>query len=194
MKIVADEWMSLDGVVQAPGEKDEDPSGGFPYGGWHLPYFEPRSQTWVLDGLTAADAFLFGRRTYENFAGHWPTAGDEEQVVARPLNAKPKYVASTTLSTPLSWQNTTLLGGDAVSAVAELKRRGDGELHLIGSAALARTLIAAGLVDELRLMLDPVLLGTGKRLFPDDGGLRAWRLTDSAATSTGALLLTYARA
>ena len=192
MKIIADEWMSLDGVVQAPGAPDEDTSGGFAYGGWHLRYFDPVAQSWVLDGLTNADAFLFGRRTYDIFAAHWPAAGDEEQVVARPLNTKPKYVASRTLSRP-SWQNTTLLDGDAVDAVGELGKRDGGELHLIGSAALARTLIAAGLVDELRIMLDPVLLGAGKRLFPDDGALRAWRLTDSVTTSTGALLLTYAR-
>lgn len=194
MKIVADEWMTLDGVVQAPGAPDEDTSGGFRYGGWHLRYFDTVSQGWVLDGLTAAEAFLFGRRTYDNFAAHWPKAGEEEQVIARPLNNKPKYVASRTLTAPLAWENTTLLDGDAVPAVARLRDRRGGELHLVGSAELARTLIGADLVDELRIMLDPVLLGAGKRLFPSDGRLRAWRLADSVVTSTGALLLTYARA
>jgi dihydrofolate reductase len=194
VKIIADEWMSLDGVVQSPSGPDEDPSGGFPHGGWHVPYFDAAAQSFVLDGLTAADAFLLGRRTYETFAAHWPKAGADEQMVAVPLNSKPKYVASTTLSAPLDWANSSLLTGDATAAVAELAQRGDGELHLIGSAELARTLIAAGLVDELRVMIDPVLLGTGKRLFPDDGGLRAWRLASSVPTSTGALLVTYARA
>ncbi len=192
MKIVAEEWMSLDGVVQSPSGPDEDPSGGFPHGGWHMRYFEQLSQHWVLDGLTAADAFLFGRRTYDAFAAHWPEAGEEEQAVARPLNSKPKYVASRTLTGPLDWPNAHLLDGDAVAAVAKLRASGDGELHLIGSADLARTLIAAGLVDELRLMIDPVLLGAGKRLFPDDGGMRAYRLVSPVPTPTGALLATYA--
>ena len=194
MKIIAEEWMSLDGVVQSPSGPDEDPSGDFPHGGWHMPYFEALSQNWVVDGLTAADAFLFGRRTYETFAAHWPKAGPDEQIVARPLNSKPKYVASNSLAEPLDWANSSVLTGDATAAVAALTERADGELHLIGSAGLARTLIAAGLVDELRLMIDPVLLGTGKRLFPDDGGLRPWRLAGSIPTSTGALLVTYARA
>jgi len=193
VKIVADEWMSLDAVVQSPTTPDEDPSGDFGYGGWHVPYFEPMAQKWILDGLVAADGYLFGRRTYEQFAAHWPTAGDEEQVVAQPLNTKPKYVASTTLRAPLAWQNSTLLDGDVSKAVAALRDQGDGELHLIGSAELARTLIAADLVDELRLMIDPVLLGSGKRLFPDAGGLRAWHLTNSATTPPGAILATYTR-
>jgi dihydrofolate reductase len=194
VKIIADEWMSLDGVVQAPGAADEDRSGGFAHGGWHLRYFEPLAQDWVLDGLTAADAFLFGRRTYDNFAAHWPAAGPEEQVVAQPLNDKPKYVASSTLTAPLAWRNATLLDGDAVPAVAKLRASGDGELHLIGSAELLRSLITAGLVDELRLMIDPMLVGGGKRFFPDDGGLRPWRLVSSVPTPTGALLATYSLA
>jgi dihydrofolate reductase len=159
-----------------------------------VPYFDPVAQNWILQGLLAADAYLFGRRTYEAFAAHWPQAGDEEQVVAQPLNSRPKYVASTTLSGPLGWQHASLLDGDAPKAVAALRDGGPGELHLIGSAALARTLIEAGLVDQLRLMIDPVLIGTGKRLFPDDGALRAWRLADSVPTSTGAILATYHRA
>ena len=192
MKIIADEWMSLDGVVQAPGAADEDRSGGFVHGGWHLRYFEELAQNWVLQGLTAADAFLFGRRTYQNFAAHWPAAGPAEQVVAQPLNSKPKYVASTTLTAPLAWRNATLLDGDTVAAVRKLRDSGDGELHLVGSAELARTLITAGLVDELRLMIDPVFVGGGKRFFPADGTLRPWRLVSSAPTPTGALLTTYA--
>jgi dihydrofolate reductase len=194
VKIIADEWMSLDGVVQSPTAPDEDPSGGFGHGGWHVPYFDPVAQNWILQGLLDADAYLFGRRTYEAFAAHWPAAGPEEQVVAEPLNSKPKYVASTTLSGPLGWQHATLLDGDVPKAVAALRDSGAGELHLVGSPALARTLIAADLVDQLRLMIDPVLIGTGKRLFPDDGALRAWRLAESLPTSTGAILATYDRA
>jgi dihydrofolate reductase len=159
-----------------------------------MPYFDAAAQNFVIEGVTAADAYLLGRGTYEIFAAHWPKAGADEQMLAGPLNSKPKYVASTTLSAPLDWANSSLLSGDVPAAVAELARRGDGELHLIGSPKLVQTLMAAGLVDELRLMIDPVLLGTGKRLFPDDGGLRAWRLDSSVPTSTGALLVRYARA
>jgi len=194
VKIIADEWMSLDGVVQSPSGPDEDPSGGFPHGGWHMPYFDDAAQNFVIEGVAAADAYLLGRGTYEIFAAHWPKVGADEQILAGPLNSKPKYVASTTLSAPLDWANSSLLSGDVPAAVAELARRGDGELHLIGSPKLVQTLMAAGLVDELRLTIDPVLLGTGKRLFPDDGGLRAWRLDSSVPTSTGALLIRYARA
>jgi dihydrofolate reductase len=194
VKIIADEFMSLDGVVQSPNYPDEDPSGGFPHGGWNMPYFDATAQNFTLDGVARADGYLLGRGTYEMFAAYWPKAGPDEQMIAEPLNSKPKYVASTTLPEPLEWANSSLLGADVPAAVGELARTGDGELHLIGSPQLARTLIAAGLIDELRLMVDPVLLGTGKRLFPDDGGLRAWRLVSSTPTSTGALLVTYARA
>jgi dihydrofolate reductase len=188
--LVVDEWMSLDGVVQSPTGPDEDPSGGFTLGGWHGPYFEPVAQQWILDGIRAADAYLFGRLTFANFAAHWPYASEAEQVIAEPLNTRPKYVAASTGDLP-PWANTTRLSGDVVTAVAKL----DGEVHLIGSAALARTLLAAGVVDRLRLMIDPVVLGDGKRLFPSgDPGVRAFRLTDSVATPAGSLLATYDRA
>jgi dihydrofolate reductase len=188
MTLIADEWMSLDGIVQSPTAADEDPSGDFVHGGWHRSYFDETAQSWILDGLTAADAFLFGRRTYEQFAAHWPKAGEEEQVVARPLNSKPKYVVSSTLTEPLSWAATTPIGLDDLPG---LKQRQDGELHLIGSAGLARTLIAAGLVERLRLMIDPVLLGGGKSLFPAGGQLQAWQLVSSVPITTGAMLATY---
>ncbi len=193
MKIVADEWMSLDGVVQSPSGPDEDPSGGFRHGGWHLRYFDTVSHHWVAKGVTGAAAFLLGRRTYETFAAYWPTAGPDEQTLAEPLNTRPKHVASRTLTSPLSWHNSHLLDGDAVDAVRRLAATGSGELHLIGSAELTRTLIAAGLVDELRLMIDPVLLGPGKTFFPADGDRRAWRLVENIPTPTGAMLATYAR-
>jgi dihydrofolate reductase len=156
-------------------------------------YFDTVSQHWVARNVRGASALLFGRRTYETFAAHWPTAGPDEQPLAGPLNNQPKYVASRTLTGPLGWHNARLLDGDAIDAVRDLAAHGSGELHLIGSAELTRTLIAAGLVDELRLMVDPVLLGGGKTLFPADGALRAWRLVENVPTSTGAMLATYAR-
>jgi dihydrofolate reductase len=113
--------MSLDGVVQAPGAADEDTSGGFQHGGWHLRYFDDLPQKWVVETLTVAGGFLFDRRNYEGFAAYWPNVSEEEQVVAEPLNTKPKYVASTTLTGPLGWQNSTMLQGDVAEAVAALK-------------------------------------------------------------------------
>jgi dihydrofolate reductase len=193
-KVIVDEWMALDGVVQAPGAPDEDTDGGFEHGGWHLPYFDDLSRTWVVEGYAEAGGFLFGRRTYQNLAAYWPTASEEEQAVAQPLNTLPKYVASTTLSEPLEWQNTTVLQGDVPEAVAELKQ-GDGkDLHVIGSTKLVHTLIEHDLVDEFRVMIDPLVLGGGKRIFPDDGALRPLRLVDSKVTTTGAFLATYAPA
>ena len=193
-KVIVQEWMTLDGVVQAPGAADEDTTGGFKYGGWHLRYFDDISQKWVVEDLAAAGGFLLGRRTYEGFAAHWPNASEEEQVVARPLNTLPKYVASRMLTEPLAWQNSMLLQGDVAEAVVALKQQGGDDLHVIGSTTLVRTLIEHDLVDEFRVMIDPVLLGGGKRIFRDDGALRPLRLLDSKVTTTGAILATYAPA
>jgi dihydrofolate reductase len=191
-KVIVNEFVSLDGVVQAPGGADEDPSGGFAHGGWHLGYFDDLAQKWVVEGLTRAGGFLLGRRTYEIFAAYWPTAPEEEQVLAEPLNTLPKYVASTTLTEPLEWQNSTLLRGDVAEAVAALKQEGDDEVHVIGSSELVQTLIEHDLVDELRLMIDPLVLGGGKRIFRDDGARRPLRLVDGQVTTMGAILATYA--
>jgi dihydrofolate reductase len=194
-KVVVDEWISLDGVVQAPGAPDEDTRGGFQHGGWHLRYFDEMSQNWVVDYVTEAGAFLLGRRTYEGFAGYWPNpATEEEHVVARPLNSKPKYVASTTLNEPLEWKNSSLLQGDVAEAVRALKHEDGGDLHVLGSTDLVRTLIEKDLVDEFRLMIDPVVLGGGSRFFADDGVLRPLRLVNSQVTTSGAILATYASA
>lgn len=193
-RVVVNEWMSLDGVVQAPGAPDEDRRGGFEYGGWHLQYFDDVSMGAVVENLNEAGAFLLGRTTYENFAGYWPNASEEEQVVAVPLNTKPKHVASTTLSKPLEWQNSRLLEGDVPDAVRALKEGEGGDLHVIGSPVLVWTLIEHDLVDEYRLIIDPLILGKGKRLFADGGPRRALRLVDSRATSTGAILATYGAA
>jgi dihydrofolate reductase len=191
-KVIVNEWMSLDGVAQAPGAADEDTTGGFEHGGWHLRYFDDISQKRVVENLTEAGGFLLGRRTYEIFAAYWPNASEEEQAVARPLNTRPKYVASTTLTEPLAWQNSMVLRGDDVAeAVAALKQEDGADLHVIGSTKLVQSLIEHDLVDEFRLMIDPVVVGGGKRIFRDDGVLRPLRLVDGQVMSTGAILATY---
>jgi dihydrofolate reductase len=192
-KVIVNEFLSLDGGAQAPGGAEEDTGGGFANGGWHMQYMEDEpTQQWVLKSIDEAGGFLLGRRTYEIFAAFWPNAPEEEQVVAEPLNSKPKYVVSATLAGPLEWENSTLLEGEIADAVAVLKQEQGGDVHVIGSTQLVRTLIVHGLVDELRLMIDPVAVGGGKRIFPDDGGLRSWRLVDGQTTSLGAILATYA--
>jgi dihydrofolate reductase len=192
-KVIVNEFMSLDGVAQAPGGDDEDTSGGFRHGGWHLRYFDDISQKWVVESLTQAGGFLLGRRTYEIFAAYWPNAPEEEQVIAKPLNTLPKYVASRTLS-ELEWQNSTVLQGDVAEAVAALKQEDGDDLHVIGSTQFVQTLIEHALVDEFRLMIDPLLLGGGKRFFREDAVLRPLRLVDGQVTTTGAFIATYAPA
>jgi dihydrofolate reductase len=193
-KVVVNEFLSLDGVAQAPGGEDEDTSGGFAHGGWSMQYMDDSSMNRVLGAINEAGAYLLGRRTYEIFAAYWPNAPEEEQVIAEPLNTKPKHVASTTLENPLDWENSTVLEGSVPEAVTALKHEDGGDLHVIGSLDLLGTLFEHDLVDELRLMIDPVLLGGGKRLFVDDAKLRPLQLVDSQVTTTGAILATYARA
>jgi dihydrofolate reductase len=193
-RVIVDEFMSLDGVAQAPGGEDEDTTGGFKHGGWHMRYMDEPAQKRALEGIVEAGGFILGRRTYEIFAAYWPNAPEEEQVIAEPLNTKPKYVASRTLSDPLEWQNSTVLDGDVAEAVAALKQEDGEDLHVIGSTELVQTLIEHDLVDELRLMIDPVVLGGGKRIFRDDGARRSLRLVESEPTTSGAILATYAPA
>ncbi len=193
-RLVVSTFVSLDGVAQAPGGADEDVSGGFAHGGWHMRYLDDVSQKRVLEGIVEAGGFLLGRRTFEIFAAYWPNAPEEEQVIAEPLNTKPKYVASRTVTGPLAWQNSTVLEGDVREAVAALKQEDGGDLQVIGSTELVQALIEGGLVDEFRLMIDPLVLGGGKRLFRDDGAQRPLRLVDGVVTSTGAILATYAPA
>jgi dihydrofolate reductase len=150
--------------------------------------------TSVLGAINEAGAYLLGRRTYDIFASYWPNAPEEEQVIAEPLNTKPKYVVSRTLEDPLEWQNSSVLQGDVADGVTALKQEDGGDIHVIGSLDLLKSLLEHDLVDEFRLMIDPVAVGGGKRLFPDDGELRQFRLAASQATTTGAILATYARA
>jgi dihydrofolate reductase len=193
-KVIINEFLSLDGVAQAPGGLEEDPSGGFAHGGWHMRYMDDEAaMKWVLAPIVEAGAYLLGRRTYDIFAAYWPNHAEDEPVIAEPLNTKPKYVASRTRSGELEWQNSTVLEGDLAAAVAALKEQDGGDLHTIGSTELVHSLFEHDLVDELRLMIDPVVLGGGKRVFGDDGRLRQFRLVESGVTSTGTLLALYGR-
>lgn len=178
-KLIANEWMTLDGVVQGPSSPDEDTTGDFQHGGWHSRYFDELSTNWVVENVRGAGGYLLGRGTYELFAAHWPNAPEDQHVLAEPLNTLPKYVASTTLDEPFGWANSVLLRGDIGVAVRALKAEDGRDLHVIGSPRLVQTLLDLGLVDELRLMIDPLLVGGGKRLFRDEGTLRPLRLVDS---------------
>jgi len=192
MRIVISQFMSLDGVVQAPGGPDEDTDGGFVHGGWSMPYFDPEAMGPVLsEAMATTDALLFGRRTWQTMAAAWPgRAGDP---FADRMNEIRKYVASRTLGQDdLGWSNSTLLPADnALGAVARLRDEGGGDVQVMGSPTLASQLVGHGLVDEYRLMIEPVVLGGGKRLFPDDGQLRALELVSATTSSTGVHICTY---
>ena len=192
MRVVISEFMSLDGIVQAPGGAEEDTDAGFAHGGWSMPYFDPEAMGPVLnDAMARTDALLFGRRTWQTMAGAWPDrAGDP---FADRMNEIKKYVASRTLTdADLEWNNSTALkSDDAVGAVAELRKREGGDLHLMGSPSFAAQLIGVGLVDEYRLMIEPVVLGGGKRLFPDDGTLQPLQLVAHVLSGTGVQICTY---
>lgn len=196
MRLVVQEFMSLDGVVQAPSYPDEDTSAGFTRGGWNIPYMDEDALRWTIEGVQSADAYLFGRGTFEMFAKHWPNASPAQAPppLAEPLNSRPKFVASTTLREPLGWSHAQLLKGDVVQAVRDKKHSTKGTLLCIGSPGLARTLLEADLVDELRIMIDPLLLGSGKRAFPEGSALRRFEVKSSRATRLGAILATYTRA
>jgi dihydrofolate reductase len=191
-KLIVQEFVTLDGVAQAPGGPDEDPEGGFRHGGWHMRFMDDLAGKWVDDAITTAGGFVLGRRTYEIFAAYWPNAPAEEAEIARPLNTLPKYVASRTLTEPLAWQSSQLLRGDVASAIRALKQEDGGDLVVIGSIKLVWTLLEHELVEELRLMVDPIAVGGGKRLFADDGRLRKMRLIEGQTTTTGAVLTRYA--
>jgi dihydrofolate reductase len=190
-KIVLSEFLTLDGVMQAPGGADEDRSDGFDKGGWQLSYAHETVGKYVTDGLTDAGGLLLGRRTYDIFAGYWPDQSADGFPIAGLMNSLPKFVVSRTLSEPLSWQNSTLIKDDVASRLQQVKSEVDKDILVIGSGDLAQTLMTDDLVDEYRLMVYPLALGAGKRLFRDADATKRLRLTDSAITSAGVLLLTY---
>ena len=168
MKLVLMEFLSLDGVSQGPGSPDEDTSDGFTQGGWFVPYLDESFLRMVGDWVSEADAFLFGRRTYEEFARAWPQQTDPNDPIATSLNGLPKYVASHSLD-KAEWAPTTILSGDIPAQVEELKRQPGRELQIHGSARLGQSLLDAGLIDEVRLAIAPVILGRGRRLFREGG-------------------------
>ena len=192
MRVVVNEFMSLDGVVQAPGGPEEDTDGGFSHGGWSMPYFDPEVMgAAVVDGMSTVEALLFGRRTWQGMAAAWPgRAGDP---YADQMNAIKKYVVSRTLTeNDLSWNNTTLLSGDrAVADIAALRGQDGGDLLIWGSVSLVVTLLAESMVDELNLMIEPILLGGGKRIFREDGIARPMRLVKCVTAGTGVQICTY---
>jgi dihydrofolate reductase len=188
-KLVVIEFVTLDGVMQGLGSPDEDRDGGFEHGGWAAPYFDDVQQRAALEGLASTTAYLFGRRTYEKMASFWPTQPDSNPMAAH-LNATVKYVATRTLSR-FTWSNTERLDGDLLPAVRQLKSRGEGNIAVLGSGVLVSELIDRDLVDEYRIFLHPLLLGTGKRLFREFPQPKSLRLTGNSTTTTGVLLLTY---
>ncbi len=187
-RVIVNLSLSLDGVMQAPGRPDEDTRDGFAHGGWARPYFDP-AMAGPAAGAAEGPALLFGRRTYEDFFAVWPAR------IGNPftdlLNQSRKYVASRTLAEPLPWNNSTLLRGEAADTVAALKALTGPDLVVLGSGSLVRALMAAGLIDEYRLSLHPLVLGSGRRLFPDVGPPAALRLVDTTTTATGVVIATY---
>jgi dihydrofolate reductase len=183
------DFLSLDGVMQAPGQPEEDTECGFTYGGWAIPYHDETLAESVADSMAATDAYLFGRKTYENFAAYWPTAPRDIPFTDH-LNNTAKYVVSKTLKDP-DWHNSTVIAGDVVEEVRKLKQQPGGNIAVLGSGELVKTLIANDLVDEYFLTVYPVVLGGGKRLFRDDEQLRRLELVNSNNTSTGGVVLTY---
>jgi dihydrofolate reductase len=192
MRVVVSEFMSLDGVVQAPGGAEEDTDGGFAHGGWSMPYFDPEVMGGVIDEkMRSVEALVFGRRTWQVMAAAWPDrAGDP---FSDKMNSVQKYVASRTLTQDdLTWNNSTLLSPEsAVADITTLRGQDGGDLSIMGSVSLAKTLLAEGLVDELNLMIEPILLGGGKRIFPEDGTARPMQLVECVTAGTGVQICTY---
>jgi dihydrofolate reductase len=179
--------VTLDGVMQAPGRPDEDTRGGFEHGGWAVPYFDEVLGRAMGERMTSGGAMLLGRRTYEDFAGFWPKQTDNPFTPV--LNQRRKYVASTTLTEPLPWENSTLLTGDVGDVVAAL----DVDLTVLGSGELIKTLIQRDLIDEFVLTIHPLVLGTGRRLFAEGGPPNTLELVDATPTTTGVVITTYQR-
>jgi dihydrofolate reductase len=187
--VVVNMSLTLDGVMQAPGRPDEDVRGGFKYGGWALPYFDPVLGKAAIEGMANMPGLLLGRRTYEDFYAVWPNRTDNP--FTEVLNNSQKYVASTTLNEPLPWSNSTLLKGDAPAAIATLKEELDKDLVVLGSGELVQSLMRHNLVDEYVLSIHPLVLGSGQHLFRDGGHFRALQLVDTKTTTTGVVIATY---
>ena len=182
--------LTMDGVMQAPGHPDEDRRGGFTRGGWATPYSSDAMGRVMADGTGGHAAMLFGRITYDRFADYWPRQQDNPYTEM--LNKTHKYVASTTLAEPLPWRNSSVLPGNAASSVAELKKnKPEQDLIILGSGALVRALLPAGLIDEFKLLIHPLILGAGRRLFAEDGAAASFELIDSVGTTTGVVIGTY---
>jgi dihydrofolate reductase len=188
MKIGVWNSVTLDGVMQAPGGRDEDTRGGFEHGGWAVPYADPVMFEKTGIGTAGPGSILLGRRTYEKFYGYWPHQKDNPFTDV--LNRSQKYVASRSLSDPLPWENSTLLQGDAGDAVAELKKQDLPDAVVLGSGDLLATLIKRNLIDTYTLLIHPLVLGSGRRMFPE-GAFDKLRLVDSTPTSTGVIIATY---
>jgi dihydrofolate reductase len=189
MRLTLTQFVTLDGVYQGPRGPNEDRSGDFRHGGWLVPFFDDALGRYMIGVFDEVDAFVLGRKTYEIFAASWPKATDPDDPIAGRLNALPKYVASRTL-TRTDWHNSTVLGGDVVAEVAELKEKPGRELQIHGSGALSQTLFDAGLIDTIRLIVFPVVLGSGKRLFAEGRTPSSFRLADVASTPSGVTMHT----
>ena len=193
MRVVVTEFMSLDGVVQAPGGPEEDTDGGFAHGGWTQPFFDPEVMGGTFDkGLAACEALLYGRRTWKVMAEAWPEQSGDP--FADRINALPKYVVSDTLGDDLPWNTTRIPRAKAAARIRELRSTEGGDLGIMGSPTLVRMLIQEDLVDELVLMIMPVILGGGKRIFPEDGVKHTFELTSTVISGTGVNVCTYRRA
>ena len=192
-KLVVGTFLTLDGVMQAPGGPDEDRDGGFRHGGWLVPYFDEKLSEVMTEWTNRAGAFLLGRKTYEIFAGSWPKSTDPADEIATALNTRPKFVASRTLK-KVNWNNSMLLKGDVALEVAKLKAQEGGEIQVHGSGDLLQTLFKHDLIDTLRIWQFPVVIGTGKRLFGEGTMPGSFRLVDSQLVTTGAVLHVYERA
>jgi dihydrofolate reductase len=190
MRITLTTFLSLDGVMQAPGTPEEDTSDGFKQGGWQVPYADAELAAYGSTWFAEADGFLLGRKTYEIFARYWPTVTDPDNLIAVRLNTLPKYVVSTTLDR-VEWNNATLIGADVFERIEELKDRPGRELQVHGSGVLARSLLDRGLIDELRLWQYPVILGQGKRLLEPGRVPTGLQLVESRTTGSGCVLSVY---
>ena len=189
-RVVVTNFLTLDGVMQAPAGPDEDRRDGFEHGGWAPPYADSVLGSEMGKRMAKGGALLFGRRTYEQIFSFWPHQPDDNPYAAV-INSRQKYVASRTLEAPLEWKNATLLEGDAADAVAKLKEQSGQDIGALGSGELVQSLMQRNLVDEYVLLIHPLVLGAGRRMFPDGGAPATLRLVDTATTTTGVIVATY---